>query len=149
MSAKTKIIVLRAKELILGGALAVLGFFLLLFMILWLMPSKAKNEASGDAGAPAPTYRPGIYTAELRLGNQTIEVETILEADRISSIRLLNLDEVITTAYPLLEPTMESVCRQVLENQSTDSVKSESSARYTSLALLSAIQSCIDKGLIP
>ena len=73
-------------------------------------------------------------------------METILESDRIASVRLTSLDEVITTAYPLLKPTMESICEQVCEKQSLEDIKIESSARYTSLALLSAIESCLEKG---
>lgn len=149
MSAKTKIIVLHVKELVAAGILAALGLFLILLLVILFLPGKSEKESPVGQSDAAPKYRPGIYTAQLRLGDQSIEVETILEADRITSIRLINLDEAITTAYPLLMPTMDTICRQVCENQSTENVKTESSARYTSMALLSAIQSCIDKGSLP
>ena len=146
MSAKTKIIVLHVKELVTAGILTALGLFLILLLAILFLPDKTKNEQPKEQSVPTAIYQPGIYVAQLGLGDQTIEVETILEADRISSIRLVNLDEAVTTAYPLLAPTMESICRQVCENQSTDNVKTESSARYTSLALLSAIENCLQKG---
>ena len=146
MSAKTKIIVLHVKELVTAAILAALGLFLILLLVILFLPrgsEPGEEEAQETVGA---SYVPGVYAAELTIGDKTIEVETILEADRIASVRLINLDEAITTAYPLLEPTMESICRQVCGNQSLENVKTESSARYTSQALLSAIQSCIDKG---
>ncbi|MBR6478120.1 MAG: hypothetical protein IKS85_06700 [Lachnospiraceae bacterium] len=146
MSAKTKIIVLRVKELIMAGSLAALGLALILLLIFLILPGKKVRENADQIPEPAPSYQPGVYRSHLRLGDQTIDVETILEADRISSIQLVSLDEAITTAYPLLKPTMESICAQVCETQSLEDVKIESSARYTSLALLSAIERCIEKG---
>jgi len=146
MSAKTKIIVLHAKELVFAGILAAVGLFLILLTVLLLFPGKKGKETAGLTPDQTPEYLPGIYKAELYLGGRTVEVETILESNRIASIRLTNLDETITTAYPLLEPTMESVCRQVCEAQSLDHVSVESGARYTTLALLSAIENCLEKG---
>lgn len=146
MSAKTKIIVLHVKELVTAGILTALGLILLLLLVILFLPGRSQKASPTGAAAQVPKYRPGLYTAPLSLGDHSVGVETILEADRIASIRLTELDETVTTAYPLLMPTMESVCRQVCKNQSTENVKTESSARYTSLALLSAIQSCIDKG---
>jgi len=95
---------------------------------------------------PSASFQPGIYKTELILGGQTIEVEAVLEKDRISSLRLVNMDEAITTMYPLLEPTMEHICKQVYETQSLDQLDLDSGARYTSLVLLEAIRCCLDKG---
>ena len=149
MSAKTKIIVLHAKELVTAGILAAVGLFLILLLTCLFLPGKDKKTSDPALATPAPKYRPGVYVSSLRLGDKSIEVETILEKDRIASVRLVNLEEAITTAYPLLAPTMESICAQVCENQSLENVKTESGARYTSLALLSAIQKCLDQGAIP
>ena len=146
MSAKTKIIVLHAKELVAAGILAAFGLLLILLLILLILPKKQGQDSGEEPILPTPSYQPGIYKAQLRLGDQLVEVETILESDRIASVRLTSLDEVITTAYPLLKPTMESICEQVCEKQSLEDIKIESSARYTSLALLSAIESCLEKG---
>lgn len=95
---------------------------------------------------PTHAYQPGIYKTELILGGKTIEVEAVLEKDRITSLRLVNIDEAITTMYPLLEPTMEKICQQVYETQSLDQLELDSSAKYTSLVLLEAIRCCLEKG---
>lgn len=144
MSAKTKIIVLHVKELILAGILTALGLFLILLLILLFVP---KKESAEQTLAP-DSFHPGIYKSELYLGGNAIEVETILEKDHISSIHLLNLDEAITTAYPLLMPTMDYVCAQVLETQSVEDVELEPSAKYTTLVLLDAISNCLEKARI-
>lgn len=144
MSAKTKIIVLHLKEVIWAGILTVLGLFLILLLILLFVP---KKESTEQVLTP-PNYHPGIYKSELYLGGNSIEVETIMEQDRISSIRLLNLDEAITTAYPLLAPTMDYVCAQVLKNQSVEDVELEPSAKYTTLVLLDAISNCLEKARV-
>ena len=141
MSAKTKIIVVYAKELILAGILTVLGLVLLLVLILLLAPKKETT-----AQAKAPCHRPGIYKSELTLGGKTVELETILEQDRIASIRLVNLDEAVTTAYPLLEPTLDAIAGQLCQTQSLESVTTQSGAKYTSLVLLEAIEECLEKG---
>ena len=95
---------------------------------------------------PDISYRPGVYKTELILGGQSLEVEAVLEKDHISSLRLLNLDDSITTMYPLLEPTMTKICEQVYETQSLDRLELDTSAKYTSLVLLEAIRCCLEKG---
>ena len=144
MSAKTKIIVLHMKELIVAGILTALGLFLILLLILLFVP---KKESEDQKLAPE-SFHPGIYKSELYLGGNAIDVDTILEQDHISSIRLLNLDEAITTAYPLLMPTMDYVCSQVLETQSVENVELEPSAKYTTLVLLDAISNCLEKARV-
>ena len=47
-------------------------------------------------------YIPGIYTTELILGNQSIDVEVIVDKNSITSIRMVNLNDAITTMYPTM-----------------------------------------------
>lgn len=94
---------------------------------------------------PVINYVPGIYKTELILGGQSVEVEAILEKDHIENLRLVNLDEAVATMYPLLQPTMDDICKQVYESQSIEGVKLDNSAKYTSLVLLEAIRCCLDK----
>lgn len=143
MSAKTKIIVLHAKDLILAGILAAAGLVLILLTLLLF-----RSPEESDSSPVSTCYVPGIYKAELFLGGKTIEVETILSHDRISSIRLVNLDETITTAYPLLLPTLDYIREQILETQSVKDIAPEPSAKYTSMVLQDAINNCLEKGRI-
>lgn len=140
------------KELIYTGIIAVLGIFLLVMLILMFLP---KDETDQNPLSPAPgneteqaTYRPGIYTTELVLGNSSIDVEVIVDREAITSLRLLPRDKAITTMYPLLEPTFDSICEQVCEKQSLEGIVYSTSSKYTSLVLLEAMRTSLDKARI-
>lgn len=153
MSAKTKIVVLHMKEVIYTGIFAALGILFIILLIVMFLPDK---ETQGNT-APLPesteespvssdsVYIPGIYTTELVLGGQTVDVEVIVEKDSISSIRLVNLSDAVTTMYPLLQPTFDSICAQVYEKQSLEGISYSSDSKYTSLVLLEAIENSLNK----
>lgn len=153
MSAKTKIVVLHMKELIYTGIFAALGILFVILLVIMFLPDKknqstntAPPESTGEAPAASDSvYIPGIYTTELVLGGQTVDVEVIVEKDSISSIRLVNLSEAVTTMYPLLQPTFDSICEQVYEAQSLDGISYSTDSKYTSLVLLEAIKNSLDK----
>lgn len=154
MSAKTKIVVLHMKELIYTAIFAVLGILFIILLAMMFLPGKDKDGASRaeDSSGSEPAmaevsslYIPGIYTTELVLGSESIDVEVIVDKDSITSIRMVNLSDAVTTVYPLLEPTLESICEQVYAQQSLDSVTYTSDSKYTSLVLLEAIQTSLDK----
>ena len=148
MSAKTKIVVLHMKELIYTGIFALLGILFIILLVMMFLPdgenesSVPQEEISATAGS---VYIPGIYTTELILGNQSIDVEVIVNQNAITSIRMVNLNEAVTTMYPLLEPTFDTICQQVYENQSLDQITYTSDSKYTSLVLLEAIQNSLNK----
>ena len=153
MSAKTKIVVLHMKELIYTGIFAVLGILFVVLLIMMFMPDK-ENMENEDTAAPesgiaetSSLYIPGVYTTELVLGTESIDVEVIVDKDSITSIRMVNLNEAVTTMYPLLQPTLDSICEQIYDQQSLESVTYSSDAKYTSLVLLEAIQTSLDKAM--
>jgi len=158
MSAKTKIVVLHMKELIYTGIFAVLGILFILLFIFMFLPDK-NDESSGEAEdetskettqtASESIYIPGVYTTELVLAGESIDVEVIVDESTISSVRLVNLSEAVTTMYPLLQPTFDSICEQLYETQSLDQITYTSDSKYTSLVLLEAIHSSLQKALIP
>jgi len=149
MSAKTKIIVLHMKEVILAGILSAILLLLLTLTALLLFHGQSSENSSGalqDNVQKNVIYRPGVYKTEVVLGGRSIDVETVLEQDRISSIRLVNQDEAITTMYPLLIPSMQHICDQVYETQSLEAVTIDPGTKYTSMVLLEAIRNCLEKG---
>jgi len=157
MSAKTKIVVLHMKELIYTGIFVALGILLVILLLIMFLPDNetatghtTPSENSEDiAGtSTASLYIPGIYTTELVLGGQTIDVEVIVEQDAITSIRLVNLSEAVTTMYPLLQPTFDTICEQVYTTQSLEGISYNDDSKYTSLVLLEAIQNSLDKASV-
>lgn len=168
MSSKTKIVVLHMKELIYTGIFVALGILLILLLIIMFLPKKDASSSSQDTtqeseeetdpsvpsssnisvdSSSVSTYIPGIYTTQLVLNDQSIDVEVIVDEASITSIRLVNLSESVTTMYPLLEPTFESLCNQIYEKQSLDEISYETSSKYTSLVLLEAIRNSVEKAI--
>lgn len=150
MSAKTKIVVLHMKELIYTGIFAVLGILFLILLIMMFLPDKDKENSPDpapqqDTEQTASLYIPGIYTTELVLGSQSIDVEVIVDKSSITSIRMVNLNDAVTTMYPLLQPTFDSICQQVYAQQSLENITYTADSKYTSLVLLEAIQNSLDK----
>jgi len=171
MSGKTKIVVLHMKELIYTGIFAALGILFVILLVMMFLPKEDSGNTSatrtgnlsetpasnqdvtfgmGNETASAGThndalYIPGIYTTELVLGEQSIDVEVIVDKTSITSIRMINLDEAVTTMYPLLQPTFDSICEQVYELQTLEGVTYSTDSKYTSLVLLEAIGHSIDK----
>ena len=193
MSANTKIVVLRRKELLYTGIFAALGVLFIILLLMLLLPGKdtdasygtpdspddtaatempdnvadlgrssqfsdaedASTGAVADAGAVLDnvsgsvgtdnTYIPGIYTTELILGSETVNVEVIVNDHAITSVSLADASEALTTMYPLLETTMESLNDQLCEMQDPEQVTYSAETRYTSLVLLEAVKASLEK----
>ena len=195
MSANTKIVVLRRKELLYTGIFAALGVLFIILLLMLLLPGKdtdasygTPDSPDGTAAAEMPdnvadlgrssqfsdaedastgavldnasgavldnvsgsigtdnTYIPGIYTTELILGSETANVEVIVSDHAITSVSLADPSETLTTMYPLLEPTMESLNDQLCEMQDPGQVTYSAETRYTSLVLLEAVKASLEK----
>ena len=201
MSANTKIVVLRRKELLYTGIFAALGVLFVILLLMLLLPGKGADTSSGTPDSPDSTaetampdnvadlgrssqfsaaedastgasadtgavldnasdavldsasgpvgtdntYIPGIYTTELILGSETANVEVIVSDHAITSVSLADPSETLTTMYPLLEPTMESLNDQLCEMQDPGQVTYSAETRYTSLVLLEAVKASLEK----
>ena len=167
MSANTKIVVLRRKELLYTGIFATLGVLFVILLLMLLLPGKDADTSSGTSDSPdetaaempdnvadvstgavadtGNTYIPGIYTTELILGNETVNVEVIVSDHAITSVSLADPSETLTTMYPLLESTMESLNDQLCEMQDPEQVTYSAETRYTSLVLLEAVKASLEK----
>lgn len=149
MSAKTKIVVLHLKELIYTGLFVILGILFIILLIIMFLPKNKKADTS-DTGTEATetSYIPGVYTTSLVLSDHTIDVEVVVDQELITSVRLVNLDEAITTMYPLIQPAFASLAEQIYEKQSLDEITYADENKYTTLVLLDAIRTSLDKAII-
>lgn len=141
MSSKTKIVVLKMKEIIYTAIFAGLAIFLIALCLIMFRSHKESDAPSSGASA----YVPGIYSAALNLGTEQVNVEVAVDSDRITSISLMPLSEAVTTMYPLMQPSLEDLAAQILDTQSTENLTYPSTSRYTSAALLNAINRALDK----
>lgn len=147
MSSKTKIFVLHLKELIYTGVFVLLAILFLILMVVMFLPEKDPGKPS--LSEDTARYVPGKYTTSLQVGQGNVDVEVIVDQAAINSVRLVNLNEAITTMYPLMEPCMETIADQVCENQSLENITYPEENKYTSQLLLNAIQTALQKASLP
>lgn len=142
MQNKTKIVVLHMKELIYTAIFAALA---ILFIILLVYMFGSKDSDPALETMAQAEYIPGVYTTSLTLNNQVIDVEVVVDEDHINSVRLVNINEAITTMFPLVEPAFDVIVEQIYNGVSLDNISYDQDTRYTSMALISAIRASLDK----
>ena len=177
MSSKTKIIVLRMKEIIYTAIFV--GFAILLIILLLYMLRPGKDESAGgsesavakdlnsggeqpgqhaakrephaaedgteSSGAQTASYTPGLYSSSITLGSQIANVEVTVDATRITSVALVPLSDSVAAMYPLMQPAMDSLAPQIIENQTLEGIEYPAGSQYTSMALMKAIEAALEK----
>ncbi len=143
MSSKTKIVVLHMKELIYTVIFAVLGILLVLLLIFMFLPDKNQKNDSTET----MQYIAGVYNASMKFNNNAIDVEVVIDNNRINSISLVNLDETVATMYPLMQPALDNISQQIYEKQSLENITYSEDNQYTSMVLLQAIEQAVAKAL--
>lgn len=141
MSAKTKIVVVHMKNLVITGILVGIGLILLLISLTICISNEHKSTSSSSSQA----YIPGVYSSSVKLNDTAIDVQVTVDENNINSVALVNLDETVETMYPLVKPAMEELQNQILENQSTANINYSDNSQYTSLVLLNAINDALSK----
>ena len=147
MSSKTKIVVLHLKELIYTGIFALLGILFIILLIIMFVPKDKKDNASVET--PSASYVPGIYTTSLILNDNAVDVVVTVDETNINDIRIVNLDDAVATMFPLLEPSFDDLASQILKNQSLESITYADDNKYTSMVLLNAIKTSLEKAAVP
>ena len=110
MSAKTKIVVLHMKELIYTLIFAGLGILLIFLLLFMFLPGKEDGES-----VETMRYVAGVYTSSIQFGEHAVDMQVIVDENRIQSVSMVNLDETVETMYPLMEPALENIADQVVE----------------------------------
>lgn len=144
MRNKTKIVVLHQKEVIYTAIFVLLGILFIILMLVMFLPGRSDSPTDTSQAI----YHPGVYTTCVRLGENTVDIEVYVDADNINSIRMVNLDETISTLYPLMEPAFAELSTQIVKTQTLDGVTYDSDSKYTSLLLLDAIETSLNKARI-
>lgn len=148
MSAKTKIVVLRMREVIYTAIFAALGICLIILLIFMFLKGKDKSGLPAPDGQTAESISPyvaGVYTTSVVLRNQVISVEVVVDEDHINSVRLIHTDDTVTTMFPLFEPAMTELAAQIAATQSLDNITYSEDSKYTSMVLLEAVRNALAK----
>ena len=139
MSSKTKIVVLHMKEIIYTAVFAALAIILILLLVFMFLPKNKESKTNEEK------YMPGVYTSTVTLNNTALEVEVTVDETHINSIRFSNLDESVTTMFPLIQPTIEDIADQVYDSQSLDNIQLSEDSPYTSQIIVNAIDEALKK----
>ncbi len=141
MSSKTKIIIMKKRELIYTAIFAALAAVFLILLFLMFRPH-SQDALSASA---QPVYVPGVYTTPVTLNSNVMDLEVCVDADHINGIRLVNLSESAAAMFPLMQPALDNLAAQICETQSTKNVYYEASSQYTSQMLLDVIENTLRK----
>lgn len=137
---QTKIVVIQKKELIYTGIFAGLAILLLILVLVMFLPSKKDQKSSEGA-----CYHAGVYNTELVLGDNTLNLEVVVDTDQIKSVSFVNLEESVSTMYPLIQPSLASIEDQLKQGTSIDDIPLSEKSKYTESLLIDSIKSALAK----
>lgn len=142
--AKTKIVVIQLKEIIYTVIFAALGILLILLLIFMFKGGKGEEEAASGTNP----YTAGTYSSTFTLNDMALNMVVVVDKDHINNVKIENLDEAVTTMYPLIEPSLEAIALQLYNDVSIDDVKFMEDSKYTQQLLVEAIQTTLDKAKV-
>ncbi len=138
--AKTKIVVIQLKEIIYTVIFAALGILLILLLIFMFRGGKNKDVASSDT----VSYTAGKYTSTITLNNTDYNLEVVVDKDHINKVTLKNIDESISTMFPLVEPSLEEINLQLSKDVPLDELKIDEDKQHTEQLLIGAIKTALE-----
>ncbi|MGN0298692.1 MAG: hypothetical protein ACI4C1_05860 [Lachnospiraceae bacterium] len=142
MSSKTKIVVLKSRELIYTTIFLALAIFLIVLLVMMFCPTEETPSTETSL------YIPGVYTSSLTLNNQALDISVSVDEDHINQIRFVQLTEEITAMYPLMESAMDSIANQIVLTQSLDNISYTDDMKYTATLLLETIEQILQKARV-
>ena len=128
------------KELVYTAIFLVLGVILVILLVTMFGTDKKEAPATGPAA-----YIAGVYTSSIDFQNRSVDVQVIVDENRIKDISLVHLEDTVSVMYPLMEPALEALSEQICETQSLENLTYSEESQYTSLILMSAIRTALDK----
>lgn len=156
MSSKTKIIVLKSKELIYTGIFILLSVLLVLLLFYMFSPKKSEDntdtatttsKGTEEVKETFSTYQPGIYSTSLNLGGSDLELTVTVDDGVVSHVEIKNLDETVTAMYPLIQPSLNEINAQISSVNSIDELTYSADNQYTSIIILNAIEEALNNGV--
>ena len=140
---KTKIVVIHLKEIIYTAIFAGLGILLIILLIIMFL-----NKKEDTATMTGKLYTPGVWTSALVLNDTSMNLEVVLDADHINSVRIVNIDESVSTMFPLVEPSLKDIEMQLSEGVDINAVTISEDSKYTQTLLVDAIKATLAKATL-
>ena len=141
MSTKTKILVLKMKEIIYTIFFVVLAVILIVLLVLIFSGKSHKKSIEKSKS----TFYPGVYEASIILSSNPVDIEVVVDSEQIKSINMVNVSDTVTTMYPLISSSLETLSKQIIANNSTENIVFQDENKYTSIVLVNAINQALKK----
>ena len=138
---KTKIVIIQLKEIIYTAIFVGLGILLILLLIFMFSPKRKDSNNINESRK----YTAGVYNSKLTLNNAALNLEVVVDETDIKSIRFINLEESVTTMYPLIQPALEEISTQLYNDVDIQDVTISEDSQYTQTMLLETISSTLEK----
>jgi uncharacterized protein with FMN-binding domain len=142
--AKTKIVVIQLKEIIYTVIFAALGILLILLLIFMFRPNKNDEAVSTETDM----YTAGVYTSSISLNDTALNLEVVVDKNHINNVSIKNIDEAITTMFPLVEPSLEAIATQLYNDVPLDQLELLEDKKYTQQLLIEAIKLALEKAQV-
>ena len=111
----TKFFVLRMKDLIKIGAIALAGIVIVIVALVFLLGGRGEGRITEPASG---LFVPGTYASTIVLNNKPVEVRVGVSASEILYVYLSDMADIQRVFYPLFEPRLYDLAHEVLLNQS-------------------------------
>lgn len=167
MSSKTKIFVLKSRNLIWTAVIVVIVILLAVLLASALhldknqsrsFPKDMTESASSaivssqsfsdtESFTLSGSYIPGRYAASVVLGGDTVDIVVCVDKNHINSVRAHNLAQSVATLYPLVPSVLQSLESQILSSQSLQGITYSDSSQYTASLLIDAITRALKKAV--
>lgn len=137
---RTRIVILQMRELIYTAIFVGLGILLLILLCVMFWPGKGgKSDRAAETGQSEQKYEAGAYTKEIQLGDATVNIQLSLDEDCVKSVELINLEESISTMYPLMQPTVKKMSEELAAGKDMDEIVVSEDSQYTEKLIAEAV----------
>lgn len=140
MSTKTRIVVIKCKELIIAVLLSIIAIVLIALLVIAVM-----NRHTDEVSAPSGRYVAGVYSSSVILNGNPVDIRVTVDEDNINNIEMVNVSETVTTMYPLIQNSFEEIKNLVIANEGVEGVTYSSENKYTATMILTAIDNALEK----
>ena len=103
-----------------------------------------KDESSKETKT-SNTYIPGVYTSCMTLDDTSFTLQLTIDKDSINSVDLINEDETVSAAYPLIPLCIDNIEAQLVTGTDIDELSYETNSKYTQLIITEAIKDLLNK----
>lgn len=156
MSNNTKILVLKAREIIYTLIFAVLGIALIILLIYMFSDKKENKEeiipettvdstisTETSAAMSDTTLVPGNYKGTLNIGGTILDLEVSVDDQCIPTISLTGVDDTIASMYPVLLPTIDNINVSLSDGTLLDNITYTEDNKYTTILIINAIKNAL------